>query len=104
MFLLELTGRYSGTNHLILSPAEPRRPSPATEIVTPVSRGKLVRLDYTWDDDGPQEGSLLIGAQDGRDGVLAAWTDSWHLGKKLMICSGDLDTTSLRVLGTNRKM
>jgi hypothetical protein len=98
--MLELIGRYSGTNNLILSPAEPPRPSPATAIVTPVSRGKLVRLDYTWDDDGPQEGSLLVGAQDGRDGVLAARTDSWHMGKKLMVCSGDIDTTTMRVLGT----
>lgn len=100
MFLLELTGSYSGTYHLILDPAEPPRPSPATATVTPVSRGKLVRLDYTWDDDGPQEGTLLVGAQDGRDGVLAAWTDSWHMGNKLMVCSGDIDATSLRVLGT----
>jgi hypothetical protein len=78
MFLLDFIGRYNGTNNLILSPAEPPRQSPATASITPVSRGKLVRLDYTWDDDGPQEGSLLIGAQDGHEGVLTAWTDSWH--------------------------
>lgn len=100
MFLLELSGRYNGTNHLILSPAELPRRSPATAIVTPVSRGKLARLDYTWDDNGPQEGSLLVGLQDGRDGVLVAWTDSWHMGNKLMVCDGDIDTTTLRVLGT----
>lgn len=100
MYLLELTGRYSGANHLILGPAEPRRPSPVTATFTPVSRGKLVRFDYTWDDDGPQKGTLLVGAQDGRDGVLAAWTDSWHMGNKLMVCSGDIDATSLRLLGT----
>ena len=82
MFLLELTDRYSGTNQLILSPSEPPRSSAATAIVTPISRGKVVPLDYTWEDDGPQEGSLLIGAQDGRDGVLAAWTDSWHMGAR----------------------
>lgn len=100
MFPLELTGRYNGTNQLILCPTDPPRMSPATATVTPVSRGKVVRLDYTWDDDGPQEGTLLVGAQDGRDGVLAVWTDSWHMGQKLMVCSGEIDATSLRVLGT----
>jgi hypothetical protein len=104
MFLLELTGRYSGTNNLILSPAEPPRPSPATASVTPVSRGKLVRLDYTWDDDGPQEGLLLVGARDGRDGVLGASTDSWHMGKKLMVFSGDIDATTMRVLARTPRL
>jgi len=100
MFLLELTGSYRGTNHLILDPAEPPRPSAATATATPVSRGKVVQIDYTWDDNGPQEGSLLVGAHDGSDGILVAWTDSWHLGNKLMVFSGEIDSTSLRVLGT----
>jgi hypothetical protein len=100
MFLLDLAGSYSGTNNLILSPAEPPRGSPATATVTAISRGKLVRLDYTWDDDGPQEGTLVIGAQDGREGVVAAWTDSWHMGNKLMTFAGDIDRNSLRLLGT----
>lgn len=100
LFLFELIGRYTGTNQLILSPDAPPRASQATASITPISRGKLVRLDYTWDDDGPQEGSLLIGAQDGRDGMLAAWTDSWHLGTKLLVCTGDIDATALRVLGS----
>lgn len=33
-------------------------------------------------------------------GILAAWTDSWHFGKKLMVCTGDSDANSLQVLGT----
>ena len=100
MFLLELIGPYNGTNHLILSPTEPPRQSPATATVTSVSRGKLVRLDYTWDDDGPQEGSLLIGAQDGRDGMLAAWSDSWHMGQKLLVCGELAVDTHFNPVGT----
>lgn len=34
-----------------------------------------------------------------RPGVIAAWTDSWHMGDKLLVCNGDSDTTSLRLLG-----
>jgi uncharacterized protein DUF1579 len=100
VFLFDLAGRYAGTHDLILPPGEPSRSSLATATVAPVSRGKLVRLDYTWDDNGPQEGTLLVGAQDGRDGMLSAWTDSWHLGSKLMVCAGEIDTERLRVLGT----
>ena len=100
MFLFELAGEYAGTNHLILDPAEPPRVSDANASVVLASRGKVVRLDYTWDDNGPQEGMLLIGAPDGREGVLAAWTDSWHMGKKLLICNGDVDARSIRLLGT----
>ena len=100
MFLFELGGQYAGTNHLILDPAEPARVSDATASVNLVSHGKVMRLDYTWDDNGPQEGMLLIGSQDGRDGALAAWTDSWHMGNKLLICSGDVDARSISLLGS----
>ena len=42
MFLFELTGRYSGTNQLILAPSEAPRSSAATATVTPISRKKLI--------------------------------------------------------------
>jgi hypothetical protein len=49
--------------------------------------------------------ALLVKGRDyhrnrGCDGVLAAWTDSWHMDHKLMVCRGDIDATSLRLLGT----
>lgn len=100
MFLLDLAGCCGGTNNWILGREQPRRSSAATAPVTPDSRGRVVRLDYTWDEGGPQEGMLPVGARDGPDGVLAAWIDSWHMGSKLMLCRGDIDASSLRLFGT----
>lgn len=100
MFLFEQIGEYAGSNKLILMPSDPPRISQATAKVTAIARGKVIRLDYTWEDNGPQEGSMMIGVRDGADGIIAAWTDSFHFSKKIMICTGVSDASSVSVHGT----
>lgn len=100
MFLFEQIGEYAGSNKLMIMPSDPPRVSQATAKVSALARGKVIQLDYTWEDNGPQEGSLMIGERDGADGVIAAWTDSFHFSKKIMICTGESDAGSVSVHGT----
>ena len=66
--------------------------------VTPVLAGRFVRIDYTWDEEdflkenGPQEGSLLVGFEDEPAAGVAtvAWIDGWHNGGRIMVCPGTL--------------
>ena len=66
--------------------------------VTPMLRGRFVRIDYTWDEEdrleeqGPQRGSLLVGFEaDPAPGIATVvWIDSWHNGQRTMVCPGVL--------------
>jgi hypothetical protein len=66
--------------------------------VTPLAGGRFVRIDYTWDEEdmlkenGPQEGSLLVGFEDEpAPGVATiAWIDGWHNGGRIMVSTGVL--------------
>ena len=66
--------------------------------VTSLLGGRFVRIDYTWDEEdvlkenGPQEGSLLVGFEDEpAPGVATiAWIDGWHNGGRIMVSTGVL--------------
>lgn len=72
--------------------------TPSTATVTPILGSRFVRIDYTWDEgdvlqeNGPQEGSLLVGfEQEPAPGsVTLVWVDSWHNGRRTMVCPGVL--------------
>ena len=88
--LIKLAGRWQGTNYLWLSPSEEPRISPASASITPVIKGRFIRLDYSWEyDSETQEGSTLLGIDPEKMVVSAVWTDSWHMGRLLMICQGE---------------
>ncbi|MEW6366673.1 MAG: DUF1579 family protein [Acidobacteriota bacterium] len=87
--LTGLSGTWDGPNRLWLRPTEAPHESQSTATVLPVIGGRFVRIDYTWAYQGePQEGSLLVGYETEDDVVTAVWTDSWHMGDKLMVCRG----------------
>ena len=64
--------------------------------VTSLVGGRFVRIDYTWDEEdvlkenGPQEGSLLVGFEDEPAPGIAtiAWIDGWHNGGRIMVSAG----------------
>jgi hypothetical protein len=72
--------------------------SPSTASVTPVLGGRFVRIDYTWDENdvlqenGPQEGSLLVGHDPSTDPpeTTVVWVDSWHNKDRMLISEGSL--------------
>lgn len=87
--LAAYAGNWAGTNTL----QDPNTGNPdessSTATLIPVLGGRFVRLDYTWSYQGsPQEGSLLIGYEAEANQASAYWIDSWHMGNKVMVCSG----------------
>jgi hypothetical protein len=87
--LAACAGSWRGTNKLHDPHNNVAEESAGTAAVTPVLGGKFVRMDYTWEYQGkPQEGSLLIGCDAREDTLTAHWIDSWHMGNKVMACSG----------------
>src|SRR5687768_6405377 len=99
MFLLDFIGRYGGINNLILSPAEP--PFFAGHCDHHPGLARKARAPRLHMGRRRSAGRLAAGWCTGRaHGVLAAWTDSWHMGDKLMVCCGDIDTTAHQVLST----
>ncbi|MBI3160506.1 MAG: DUF1579 family protein [Chloroflexi bacterium] len=83
-----LHGEWAGTNQLWLNPQEAVRTSDTRLRIGPVAMGKFVGLEYTWDEDGPQSGWLLLGLGAEGAGVKAVWVDSWHNADKMMLCEG----------------
>jgi len=90
--LTTLVGNWKATNRLWLSPDEPVRESKVTASVALAAQGQFITIAYTWAEDGPQDGLLMIGQAAQSNAVKAAWIDSWHNGDKLMLCEGSLST------------
>jgi hypothetical protein len=89
--ILACAGRWQGINRLYESPQDPPDESASTLNVTPLLRGTFVRLDQTWAREGkPQEGSILIGSDEAAKQVALHWIDTFHMGRKVMICTGAL--------------
>lgn len=84
--LAACAGRWHGTSTLQDPMMGIAEESQSAMEVTPVLGGRFVRVDYTWAYQGaPQEGSILVGF----DGAASGhWIDSWHMGKKVMACTG----------------
>ena len=87
--LVSRTGVWRGTNTLHDSNSGRPDESPSALVVVPMLGGKFVRLDYTWAHQGePQEGSLLLGFDPKTGEVAGHWIDTWHMGRKVMVCRG----------------
>jgi hypothetical protein len=73
-------GERTGTYEFRMMPTDEFQGGASTASVTGAARGRAVLVAYTWEhaQDGPQEGTLMLGLP-GEDGaVTAAWVDSWH--------------------------
>jgi Protein of unknown function (DUF1579) len=106
--LAALAGTWRGTYELRGDPSFDSD-TPSTAIVTAILGGRFVRIDYSWDEgdqlqeNGPQEGSLLIGFEPEPEPGIATvtWIDSWHNGRRTMVCPGvGLDSGGVDVRGT----
>jgi hypothetical protein len=87
--LKSCAGAWTGPSRLIVTPGEAGRVSQSRLVVSVAAGGKCVRVDYTWADEGkPQDGVMLFGFDRDSGVVTMAWIDSWHMGEKVMICSG----------------
>ena len=87
--LLAHAGRWSGTNRLIVDPAQPGEDSASTLSVAPIHGGRFAHVDHTWSYQGtPQEAALLIGCESDDGPVTIHWIDTWHMGRKVMSLHG----------------
>jgi hypothetical protein len=74
------TGEGTGTYEFRMMPTDDFQGGASSVTVTDAARGRAVLVAYSWEhaEDGPQEGTLVLGVP-GKDGaVTAAWVDSWH--------------------------
>ena len=89
--VLELTGEWRGSSKLQDPVQGGVDESESNLRVSKVLSGKFARLDYDWSYRGaPQEGSLLLGFEPESRTVTAHWIDSWHMGRGVMACTGEL--------------
>ena len=99
--LTTIAGNWRGTNTLQDPKTGQAEESPSTVTVTPVLRGRFVRVDYTWGyQGGPQEGSLLVGFNPKSGVVSGHWIDTWHMGRQGMTCLGSAADGTISVRGS----
>ena len=99
--LKELTGAWTGTSSLWLSPEDEPDQCVSTAWLALAAKGQFFSLQYHWSYNGVlQEGLLLIGYEKAADQVNGIWVDSWHMSDKFMVCEGDGDQTEkISILG-----
>ena len=94
-------GTWHGTN--LLHDPHSGQPEESASIltITPVLGGRFLRISYTWGyRDEPQEGIILIGYQRQTAEVSAHWIDTWHMGEKVMACTGGFQGDGISVEGS----
>lgn len=93
-------GNWSGEARLHLH-EEPIRTSPSRASVALVADGKFASISYDWVYEGArQEGLLLLGLESADGPAAASFIDSWHMGDKLMACTGSAANGIVTVRGT----
>lgn len=87
--LLRHAGVWHGINRLYLDPNGPPDESDSRLVITPLLGDRFVRIDQTWSWQGkPQEGSMLVGFDSDVRQASLHWIDTFHLGRKVMACTG----------------
>ncbi len=85
-----LVGHWTGRSTLYLDPQGEGDTHPSRAEIVPAANGKALRVDYEWEVEAQVErGSLLIERDLTQPGFRAAWVDSWHQDRTMMILTGD---------------
>lgn len=101
--LTTLEGKWSGAHQLWLTPDDPVRECDITATIEIVAQGQAWQLRYTWFEDTPQDGVLLLTQRTKTPAITAFWLDSWHMVNQHMVCEGEADGTgSVSVKGSYR--
>jgi hypothetical protein len=87
--LSPLIGAWEGQSTLYLDPDQEGDTQPSSVEVVPAANGKALLVTYVWHvDDAPERGALLIERDPKQPGCRAAWVDSWHQDRVMMILEG----------------
>jgi hypothetical protein len=85
-----LVGQWRGQSTLYLDPEGEGDTQPSSVEVRPAANGKALLVEYEWQvDDAKERGSLLIERDPKQPGFRAAWVDSWHQNRTMMILAGE---------------
>lgn len=97
-----LLGDWSGEKSLWFDPkAAPHAVCASTLSVATEALGQFLALRYRWSFEGkPQEGLLLVGNDNAKDTVSAAWVDSFHSSGTVMQFVGSATEDGFEVLGS----
>jgi hypothetical protein len=88
--LYSLTGEWSGTKRLWLSPEAPESRSAVQAVILQVAQQKFLSIGYSWEYEGaPQDGLLLVGFNSQGQVEQAVWVDSWHMNDQMMLMRGE---------------
>lgn len=100
--LVECDGEWHGINRLYVDPKGRPDESDSRLCITPLLGKSFLRIDQTWSYQGkPQEGSMLVGFDIDAQKVSLHWIDTFHMGRKVMTCSGAAgQDQSIDVLGS----
>jgi hypothetical protein len=100
--LIDCAGDWNGTNRLYVDPKGKPDESDSRLVITPLLGNSFLRIDQTWSYQGkPQEGSMLVGFNPDAQEVSLHWIDTFHMGRKVMACTGAAgQDQSIDVLGS----
>lgn len=85
-----LAGTWTGVKCMRFMPADPFTDSPSTAHVT-VTAHDLITISYSWSNqDGGQDGMLLIGDGSAPHEADAIWVDSFHQSPRWMVLQGTI--------------
>jgi hypothetical protein len=86
-----LVGSWAGHSTLWLDPEGEGDTQPSSAEIALAANGKALRVDYEWQvDDATERGSMLVERDPKRPGFRAAWVDSWHQDRVMMVLAGDV--------------
>lgn len=89
--LESLAGTWIGVKGMRFMPTDPFTESPSTAHVT-ITAHNLMTITYSWsNEDGPQDGMLLIGDGSAPQQADAIWVDSFHQTPRWMVLQGAID-------------
>lgn len=94
-----LVGDWTGVSGMRFMPSDAFTESSSTARVS-ITAGSLVTVTYTWsNDDGPQDGMLLIGDGSAPHEAAAVWVDSFHQSPKWMALQGVISSEGVGLEG-----
>jgi len=87
-------GQWNGINRMRLLPTDDYDESKSTALVSGAGHDQFSTFTYTWEnDDGAQDGLLLVGEGETPGTAVGLWLDSWHQSQKWMDLVGTVDDT-----------
>jgi hypothetical protein len=88
-----LSGEWKGTKRVYLNGENgPVHESRSRLTIAAAARDCYLMLAYTWKfEAAPHEGVMLLGYDEQQNAATAAWGDSWHMSRKIMHCSGEIN-------------